>query len=89
MIDNARCYIGNVSFRIDRETLREAFSAYGRVTNVHLPIDYETKRNKGYAFIQYATPEEAQLAVARADGGELDGRTLRVQIATPRPLLPT
>jgi RNA recognition motif-containing protein len=85
MSDSARVYVGNCNFNTTRERLRAAFAAYGKIVDVHYVVDPATKLFRGLAFLTYSTPEEAQNAVDRADYGELDGRTLRVKIAEPRP----
>ena len=60
----------------------------GEITDVHLPLDRATGRPRGFAFVEYATEEEAAKAIADLDGKDLEGRPLRINEAqerAPRP----
>ena len=52
---NSKLFVGNLSFETTEDTLRTAFSAFGSVTDVHLPTDRETGRPRGFAFITLGT----------------------------------
>ena len=77
-------YVGNLDYGLDREDLVEVFSEYGNVTRVHLPVDRETERKRGFAFVEMANEEEETAAISALDGAEWAGRTLRVNQAKPR-----
>jgi len=80
-----RLYVGNLSYDTNEENLRAAFSEDGRsVTDVHILIDRDTGRSRGFGFVQMGTDEEAQNAIAALDGRDLDGRPLRVNEARER-----
>src|SRR5215471_14759436 len=80
-----RLYVGNLSYQTDDATLREAFSQEGRkVLTVHVVMDRDTGRPRGFAFVEMATDEDAQAAITAMDGQELGGRTLRVSQAEDR-----
>jgi RNA recognition motif-containing protein len=79
-----KLYVGNLPFQTAESDLREAFSAHGEVESVTVVMDRETGRSRGFAFVEMATPEAANAAIAAMDGKELGGRRLRVNIATPR-----
>jgi len=81
---NDRLYVGNLPYSFSEGELRQFFSKAGRVDSVYMPLDRETGRPRGFAFVQMATEAEAQEAIARFDGGILDGRKLRVNIAQER-----
>lgn len=81
---NNRLYVGNLPYSYGEMELRQLFSEVGRVDSVYLPIDRETGRPRGFAFVQMATDAEAEEAIARFDGGLADGRKLRVNIAQER-----
>ncbi len=64
--------------------LEDFFSQAGVVTSVNLVLDKFTGKSRGFAFVEYSTPEEANRAVEMFHGKELDGRNLTVNIARPR-----
>jgi len=80
-----RLYIGNMSWDTTEDTLMAALSEGGRtVTDLHIVLDRETGRPRGFAFAEFASDEEAQAAIDALDGTELDGRPLRVNEAQER-----
>ncbi len=79
-----RLYVGNLSFDSNAETVREAFSAYGEISDVHLVSDRETGRPRGFAFVTMGTSDAAAKAIAGMNGAMLDGRALRVNEAEER-----
>jgi len=79
-----RLYVGNLSFHAQNETLREAFSKHGTVTDVHILTDRETGQSRGFGFVTMATAAEAEAAVASMNGVMLDGRPLKVSEAQER-----
>src|SRR5262249_53851182 len=85
MATGTRLYVGNLSFNTTEATLRATFEQDGRhVTEVKLVTDRETGRSRGFAFVEMSSPAEAEAAIAALDGRDLDGRTLRVNIAEER-----
>ncbi|MBK7077796.1 MAG: RNA-binding protein [Myxococcales bacterium] len=81
---STRLYVGNLSFNTSSETIREEFSALGEVTDVHVVMDRETGRPRGFAFVTMGSPAEAQKAINEMNGKMLDGRPLRVNEAEER-----
>jgi RNA recognition motif-containing protein len=81
---STKLFVGNLSFNTTENTLQEAFSAHGAVTETNLMMDRMTGRSRGFAFVTYATPEEAQKAIEAMNGAQLDGRALTVNIARPK-----
>ncbi|HEV8246852.1 MAG TPA: RNA-binding protein [Polyangiaceae bacterium] len=79
-----RLYVGNLSFNADTETVREAFAGVGEVTDVHVVMDRETGRSRGFAFVTMGTQQLAAEAISRLNGTTLDGRALRVNEAEER-----
>ncbi len=80
-----RLFVGNLSYDTDQQTIRDAFSAGGRtVTDVHVMIDRDTGRPRGFGFVEMSTDEEAQAAIEDLDGSDLDGRTINVNEAKER-----
>ncbi len=82
---STRLYVGNLSFNTSSETVRDQFAAIGEVTDVHLVMDRETGRPRGFAFVTMGSPAEAQKAIAEMNGKNVDGRPLRVNEAEERP----
>jgi len=68
----------------DEPKLRDAFSAFGQVTDVFLPTDRDTKRPRGFGFVTFASRSDAEDAISKMEGAQLDGRTIRVSESRPR-----
>ncbi len=79
-----RLYVGNLSFNANADSLREAFAAFGEITDVHLVSDRDTGRSRGFGFVTMGTSEGAQKAIAEMNGALLDGRALKVNEAEER-----
>ncbi|WP_138497548.1 RNA recognition motif domain-containing protein [Nostoc sp. PA-18-2419] len=77
-------YIGNLSYQVTEEDLKQAFAEYGTVARVQLPTDRETGKPRGFAFVEMKTDAEEQAAIDALDGAEWMGRDLRVNKAKPR-----
>lgn len=77
-------YVGNISFRMSEDDLRETFSQYGEVSSCKIITDRESGRSKGFGFIDMDSDSEAQAAIDALDGAEVEGRNLRVNQAIPR-----
>ena len=84
MDNNSRLFVGNLSFQTLERDLQDHFSAAGVVTNVNLMLDKFTGKSRGFAFVEFNTPDEANNAVEMLQGKELGGRALTVNIARPR-----
>jgi RNA recognition motif-containing protein len=77
-------YIGNLSFQAEQEDLLDLFSQYGEVAKCSLPLDRETGRKRGFAFVEMANEADEQKAVDDLQNVEWMGRMIRVNKATPR-----
>lgn len=77
-------YIGNLSFQATEDDIRDVFNEYGEVTRISLPIDRETGRKRGFAFVDMADESKEDQAISELDGAEWLGRELRVNKARPR-----
>ena len=80
-----RLYVGNLSFSSTVDTVREAFTRIGEVTDVHIVTDRATGQSRGFGFVTMGSPAEAQKAIESMNGANLDGRALRVNEAEERP----
>ncbi len=83
-VNNKRLYVGNLSWGVNDDSLRAAFAECGEIDNAQVAIDRMTGRSKGFAFVEFKNEEDAQKAVEKWNGQELDGRPLRVNIAQPK-----
>jgi len=81
---NTKLYVGNLSFNTSEAELRDAFGAFGSLTDVYIAMDRETGRPRGFAFVTFTTAEESALAVEKMNGAELGGRALTVNEAKPK-----
>ena len=77
-------FVGNMSFQTAESELTALFQAYGQVTRVHVAIDRDTGRARGFAFVEMPNDEEAAKAVAGLNGKEVGGRALKVNEARPK-----
>ena len=78
-----RIYVSNVPWSSSREELTEFFGV--GVVDVSLPIDRETGRLRGFAFVEFETAAQAEAAIRDLNGARLGGRELRVSEAHERP----
>jgi RNA recognition motif-containing protein len=78
-----KLFIGGLSFSTSDERLRELFAAAGTVESAAVVTDRDTGRSRGFGFVEMSTAEEAAEAVKKFNGQEVDGRTLKVELANP------
>ena len=78
-------YVGNLSYEVTEEDLKEAFEVFGEVDTVKVIKDNYTGRSKGFGFVEMPVKAEAQSAIEGLNGKELKGRSLNVNEARPRP----
>ena len=77
-------YVGNLSFSVTDEDLRQTFEPFGQVSSARVITDRDTERSKGFGFVEMPNNAEAQSAISGLDGKELQGRALKVNEARPR-----
>lgn len=77
-------YVGNLSYQVEQDDLRRVFEEYGTVKSVQLPVDRETGRVRGFAFIEMGTEAEETAAIEALDSAEWMGRNLKVNKAKPK-----
>lgn len=78
---NKKLFVGGLNFKTSEEGLKGVFESVGVVEEVKIIIDRETGRSKGFGFVTYADPNDAQEAVKKFDGQEVDGRRVKVSEA--------
>ena len=79
-----KIYVGNLSYEVTEEDLRQEFGAFGEVTSVSIITDRISGRPKGFGFIEMASVSEGQAAITGLNGKTLRERTLVVNTARPR-----
>lgn len=73
-----------MSYNTTSDSLRAAFSQSGNVVNADVLMDRQTGRSRGFGFIEMGSDEDAKKAIEMWDGKDLDGRSIRVNIAQPK-----
>jgi cold-inducible RNA-binding protein len=79
-----KLYVGNLAFETSGENLRQHFAQAGTVETATVVEDRETGRSRGFGFVEMATKEEGEAAIAQFNGNDLNGRNLTVNVAKPR-----
>lgn len=80
-----KLYVGNMSYNTTEDDLRDIFSQYGNVLSATIIMDRETRRPKGFGFVEMEENSAADAAISQLDGKEIDGRNLRVNEAIAKP----
>ncbi len=79
-----RIYVGGISYNTNNEGLRALFATMGTVNDANIVEDKYTGQSKGFGFVDMPNDSEAQEAINRFNGYDLDGRSLTVNQAKPR-----
>ncbi len=83
-VDNTNLFVGNFSWNMWEEDLKELFAPYGELEDVKLIIDKMTGRSKGFGFVKFVNEEDAAKAIAELNDKEVDGREIKITVARPR-----
>lgn len=78
-----KLYVGNLSYNMDDQSLADLFSQIGQVESARVIMDRDSGRSKGFAFVEMASDNEAQVAIEKLNGREELGRALNVSEAKP------
>ena len=79
-----KLYVGNLAFETSGENLRQHFAQAGTVETATVVEDRDTGRSRGFGFVEMASKEEGEAAIAQFNGNDLGGRNLTVNVAKPR-----
>ena len=79
-----KLYVGNLTYSMTEADVKQLFEAFGTVDSVAVIIDRDSGRSKGFGFVEMASEEEAEAAIAALHGQDHDGRDLTVNEAKPR-----
>jgi len=77
-------FIANLDWEITSDDLKSTFSSFGEVTYAHVVYDRETKRSKGYGYVEMTNSDSAINAIEALNGVEINGRKIDVKIASPK-----
>src|SRR5204862_4404822 len=77
-------YVGNLSWGLKDQDLANLFAPFGEVTSAKIVTNKFTQRSKGFGFVEMASDEEAQAAIAQLNGSEIEGRSLVVNESRPK-----
>lgn len=77
-------YVGGLAEEVDEKVLNAAFIPFGDIIDVQIPLDYESEKHRGFAFIEFENAEDAAAAIDNMNDSELFGRTIRVNLAKPQ-----
>lgn len=79
-----KVYVGNLAWSVTSEALKEAFNTKGNVLGAKVIQDRETGRSRGFGFVSYSSEAEVEAALSEMNGLEVEGRSIRVNVAKPR-----
>jgi cold-inducible RNA-binding protein len=79
-----KLFIGGLAFSTSNDRLREVFAQVGKVESATVVTDRDTGQSRGFGFVEMASAEEATKAVDKFNGQQVDGRTLKVEIANAK-----
>jgi RNA recognition motif-containing protein len=80
-----KLYVGNLAYGLTDSDLQRLFEAHGAVQSAQVIIDRDTGRSKGFGFVEMGSDAEAQAAIDALNGKEVEGRSLTVNEARPKP----
>lgn len=81
---STKLFVGNLSFKLTEQQLEELFSRSGTVVSVSMPIDRDTGRKRGFAFVEMETSEMADAAISEYNGQTVEGRQIVVNPSRPK-----
>lgn len=79
-----KLYVGNLPYSIDDDRLHSKFAEFGAVASAKVITDRETGRSKGFGFVEMESDSEADTAIEKLNGAQLDGRAINVSEARPQ-----
>ena len=80
-----KLYVGNLNYNTTEDDLRDLFGQFGTVNSANIIIDRETRRSKGFGFVELEEDDAADAAISQLDGQEVGNRNLRVNEAISKP----
>ena len=77
-------FVGNLSFNTNEDELRQLFESFGQVDRVSIMTDRDTGRSRGFGFVEMASNDDGEKAIAGLNGSQVGGRTINVNEARPK-----
>lgn len=84
IMENNKLFVGNISWNVNWQELKDVFSEYGEVAFAKIITDRETRRPKGFGFVEFVNAEDAAKAKEALDWKEVDWRELKVDFAVDK-----
>eukprot|EP01027_Heterolobosea_sp_BB2_P025457 GEZU01039074.1.p1 GENE.GEZU01039074.1~~GEZU01039074.1.p1 ORF type:complete len:203 (-),score=30.79 GEZU01039074.1:634-1242(-) len=81
MSKKSTIWVGNLSFKTTERDLEEEFSRFGKIGKIEIPIHPDSRKSKGFAFIEFDKVEDAEYAIKKMDGVKIDGRVVTVEMS--------
>ena len=81
---DSKLYVGNLPYNVTEDELRDLFAQAGEIKEITLILDRDTRRPKGFGFVEMTNTEDAEKAIRMFNNYEFEGRNLRVSLARPR-----
>ncbi len=79
-----KLYVGNLTFSVTDSSLQEMFAPFGTVNSAKIIMDRDSGRSKGFGFVEMSTDQEAQAAISKLNGTQIEGRAITVNEARPQ-----
>lgn len=83
-MSNNKLFVGNLPFKLTETDVTELFGQYGEVVSCSIPVDRETGRKRGFAFVEMKDDAMAEAAIVALNGRQIEGRALSVSISQPK-----
>lgn len=83
-METNKLYVGNLSWNIDWKQLKDIFGEYGEVAFTRVVTDRETRKSRGFGFVEFVNVADAVKAKEALDSAEVDGRVIKVDFATEK-----
>ena len=80
-----KLFVAGLPFDVDDQELQEMFEAYGTVSSAKIILDRDTRKSRGFGFVELSSDAEGEAAIKALNGGTLEGRELTVKVAEDRP----
>lgn len=84
MAEKRTVYVGGLADEVTEQLINDAFIPFGDILEIQMPVDYESQKHRGFAFVEFETAEDAAAAIDNMNDSELMGRTIRCNIAKPQ-----
>lgn len=80
-----KLFVAGLPYDLNDEELQQIFEAYGNVASAKVILDRETRKSRGFGFVEFPDDAEAEKAIKALDGGSLEGKQLTVKVAVDKP----